>query len=73
MRPPVQEHPWPTEIGSGRLGHWGGGPTAVTRVEPTLVVEVSADTAVEQGRWRHLTRFVRTRPDLSPDEVSPQR
>lgn len=63
-------HPWPNPIGAGTLGQWGGKPRAVTLVEPTLVVEVSADTALERGRWRHVTRFVRARPDLSPTEVS---
>lgn len=32
LRSPAGEHPWPTEIGFGRLGHWGGSPTTVTLV-----------------------------------------
>ena len=47
------------------------GGVSVTLVEPSLGVEVSDDTAFEHGRWRHLTRFVRPRPDLSPAEVVP--
>lgn len=62
-------HPWPEWIGSGRLGHWGGPPRAVTRVDPVLVVEISADTAVTAGAWRHVTRFVRVRPDLNASDV----
>jgi ATP-dependent DNA ligase len=70
LSPPAQEHPWPDEIGSGRLGHWGGGPQKVTLVAPDLVVEIAADAAIDRGRWRHLTRFVRARPDLSPAEAA---
>lgn len=40
-------------------------PVAITRVEPTVVVEVEADTAFEHGRWRHLTRYRWLRLDLS--------
>jgi ATP-dependent DNA ligase len=73
LRPPVGPHSWPSELPSGRLGHFG---TARRRlpvrlVDPTLVVEVHADTAFEHGRWRHPTRFVRVRPELHPDDVSP--
>lgn len=50
LRASVGGHPWPDRIGSGRLGHWGGPPRAVTRVDPVLVVEISADTAVTAGR-----------------------
>jgi hypothetical protein len=65
------EHPWPEDVGTARSGHWGRTPKKVTLVEPTAVVEIAADSAVEHGRWRHLTKFVRTRPDLTPDEVAP--
>lgn len=63
------EHPWPAEIPAGRIGHWGGGMQVVHLVEPTLVVEVSADRAFDHGRWRHLTRYVRARPDLEPTSI----
>jgi hypothetical protein len=63
------EHPWPAVIGGGHIGHWGDGEVAITRVEPDVVVEVAADTAFEHGRWRHLTRFVRPRPDLRPSDT----
>jgi ATP-dependent DNA ligase len=65
----AHDHPWPAEIPSGAVGHWGGGLQPVHRVQPTLVVEVSADRAMDHGRWRHLTRYVRTRPDLEPRGV----
>jgi ATP-dependent DNA ligase len=62
-------HPWPREIPAGRIGHWGGGLQLVHLVEPTLVVEVSADRAFDHGRWRHLTRYVRVRPDVAASMI----
>lgn len=66
-------HPWPEEMPASWLGRWGGPVHRVWRVNPTLVVEVSADTAFEYGRWRHLVRFVRTRQDLDPTTIGPPR
>jgi ATP-dependent DNA ligase len=66
----AQAHPWPAEIPMGAIGHWARGVQPIHRVEPTLVVEVSADRAVDNGRWRHLTRYVRARPELDPREVA---
>lgn len=58
---PTDEHPWPTELSLA----WGTRErTPIVRVEPCVTVEVSADRAVDAGRWRHATRFIRTRPDL---------
>jgi hypothetical protein len=55
------EHPWPTEL----VMAWGTKErTPIVRVEPLVMVEVLADQAVDGGRWRHATRFLRTRPDL---------
>lgn len=65
------DHPWPERMPSGWLGQWGGPVHTVHRVAPMLVVEVSADTAFEHGRWRHLVRFVRIRPDVDPQTVGP--
>lgn len=61
-------HPWPAEIGSG---HFGGGNVAITHVDPVLVVEVAADTALQSGRHRHPLRLLRIRTDLTPDDVDP--
>ena len=36
-----------------------------------VVVEVSADAALQAGVFRHPLRFVRTRPDLRPEDVDP--
>ena len=65
---PAGEHPWPERIGTGRFG---GGRLAVplTRVRPDVVVEISADAALQAGVFRHPLRFVRVRPDLQPDDV----
>jgi ATP-dependent DNA ligase len=70
LRPAAAGHPWPERIGTGRFG---GGKLSVplTRVDPVLVVEVSADTALQAGVFRHPLRFVRVRPDLEPDDLPP--
>ncbi|MGY1916962.1 ATP-dependent DNA ligase [Blastococcus sp. SYSU DS0973] len=70
LRPAGEDHPWPERIGTGRFG---GGRLSVplTRVEPAAVVEVSADAALQAGVFRHPLRFVRVRPDLRPEDLSP--
>jgi ATP-dependent DNA ligase len=70
LRPAGADHPWPDRIGTGRFG---GGRLSVplTKVEPTLVVEVSADAALQAGVFRHPMRYVRVRPDLRPDDLPP--
>lgn len=71
LAPAGPGHPWPDEVSARRLGHHGKGRVSITRVEPSLVVEVSADSAFEHGRWPHETTFVRPRPDLVPAEAVP--
>src|SRR3954466_11844288 len=68
LRPAHDDHPWPDRIGTGRFG---GGRLSVplTRVDPAVVVEVSADAALQAGVFRHPLRFVRVRPDLQPDDL----
>lgn len=58
--PSERTHPWTDRIGSGQFG---GGPTAITKVEPELIAEVSADTAQVGGRRRHALKFIRIRLD----------
>ena len=71
LTPAGAAHPWPERIGTGAFGG-GKLSVALTRVEPTAVVEVSADAALQAGVFRHPLRFVRVRPDLEPGDVPPQ-
>jgi ATP-dependent DNA ligase len=71
LRVPTSQHPWPTVLPAGRSGVWGEGPLEVTLVDPTLVVEVLADTAHQHGHWRHVVRYLRPRPDLTEQDCRP--
>jgi ATP-dependent DNA ligase len=63
LRPPRTDHPWPRRLPSSRLGQTPGTEIEDTQVAPELVVEIETDTAYEQGRWRHATKYLRpTRP-----------
>ncbi len=70
LTPAGDAHPWPERIGTGRFG---GRKLSVahTRCEPAVVVEVSADAALQAGIFRHPLRYVRVRPDLRPVDVDP--
>lgn len=70
LTPAGNDHPWPERIGTGRFGG-GKLSVALTRVEPTAVVEVSADAALQAGVFRHPLRYVRVRPDLRPGDLDP--
>jgi ATP-dependent DNA ligase len=70
LTPAGGDHPWPERIGTGRFG--GGRLSVVlTRVDPAVVIEVSADAALQAGVFRHPLRFVRVRPDLEPGDLPP--
>jgi ATP-dependent DNA ligase len=70
LTPAGGDHPWPERIGTGRFG--GGRLSVVlTRVDPAVVAEVSADAALQAGVFRHPLRFVRVRPDLVPADLPP--
>jgi ATP-dependent DNA ligase len=58
-------HPWPDEITSYR---WGGPDSKkpLTKVDPTVVVEVTADSATQAGQARHGMRYVRCDRTCSP-------
>jgi ATP-dependent DNA ligase len=68
LTPARPGHPWPDEITSYR---WGGSDSKkpLTKVEPTVVAEVTADAATQAGQVRHGMRFVRLRPDLQPQDL----
>ncbi len=68
--PAGDDHPWPAVIGGGHVGYWGRKEIDIVRVQPDVVVEVAADTAFEHGRWRHVTTFIRPRPDLRPGDTT---
>lgn len=70
LRPATDGHPWPERIGTGAFGG-GRLSVALTRVQPTVVVEVSADAALQAGVFRHPLRFVRIRSDLRPEDLPP--
>jgi hypothetical protein len=55
---------------SSRFGQIPGDDIDYAQVAPEIVVETEADTAFEQGRWRHSTRFLRIRRDLAPTEAA---
>ena len=50
------DHEWPDKLPAHQRRVSG---TAYTRVRPDLVVEVSADLALDGLRWRHPVRLVR--------------
>jgi ATP-dependent DNA ligase len=70
LTPAGADHPWPERIGTGRFGG-GRLSVALTRVVPDVVVEISADAALQAGVFRHPLRYVRVRPDLTPDDLPP--
>jgi ATP-dependent DNA ligase len=67
LDPAGADHPWPPQISSGRFGGRSTVPT--TRADPVVVAEVSADSARENGVWRHGLRYLRHRPDLTPQDL----
>ncbi len=71
LRPADDDHPWPDRLGTGRFG---GGRLSVplTRVRPEVVVEVSADAALQAGVFRHPLRYLRVRPDLRVEDLPTQ-
>jgi ATP-dependent DNA ligase len=67
VRPAEAAHAW---LPDSKASRWGGGDKQpVHSVLETLVVEVSVDSSVQDGRWRHPVKLVRLRTDLTPDEV----
>ncbi|MFI9339994.1 ATP-dependent DNA ligase [Streptomyces sp. NPDC052773] len=67
LRPGAPDHPWQGRRFS--VG-WGSHETLDHRpVEPDLVVEIAADTAVDEGRYRHPVRYLRGRDDMTPEQA----
>ena len=70
LDPSMGEHPWPEVITETTLNRFSKdkGPVALTRVEP-LVVEISADISWTGIAFRHVVRYLRPRPELTPEDV----
>jgi ATP-dependent DNA ligase len=68
---PKNSHPWPSEIAVHRLGRWAVDRQLITRVEPTLVVEVTVDDTGDPEGSQPIAEFVRARPDLAVEETEP--
>jgi ATP-dependent DNA ligase len=64
-------HFLPDHLSTGRLGAWTNPRRLpIVRVDPGVVVEVHADLADQAGYWRHPTRFLRVRLDLTPEDLA---
>ncbi|MGI5215094.1 ATP-dependent DNA ligase [Plantactinospora sp. CA-290183] len=73
FRGPGAGHPWPCPLPAAWTGNFAERhPLAFIPVEPTVVVEVEVDTALDGpfGRVRHRGRLVRIRLDLHPQDVT---
>ncbi|MFD9069812.1 hypothetical protein [Streptomyces lasiicapitis] len=69
LHPAESGHPWE---GVRFSGGWGSREPLVFRpVEPEVVVEFRADTAIDAGRCRHPVRHLRIRADLKPEDLHP--
>ncbi len=67
LEPAAADHPW---HGRSFSAGWGSRETlSADLAEPDLVAEVSADTAVDAGRWRHPVRVLRVRADMVPQDA----
>ncbi len=67
LTPAGPGHPW---TGVRFTASWGSREVLhPVLVRPELVAEVSADTAVDRGRFRHPLRFRRVRPDVAASDV----
>ncbi|MEJ3750589.1 ATP-dependent DNA ligase [Actinomycetes bacterium KLBMP 9797] len=64
------DHPWPQPLPAGWSGHFQKPqPLPYVQVEPTVVVEVRADTAMDRHRWRHPVHYLRPLAGLSVYDV----
>lgn len=61
------DHPW---TGVRFTASWGSRESLdPILVVPDLVAEISADTAIDRGAWRHPLRFIRLRLDITVADV----
>lgn len=59
----VAGHVAATRFGSGHNR------VTLTKVQPTVIAEITADAARQHGVWRHPLRFLRTRPDVTVHDL----
>jgi ATP-dependent DNA ligase len=73
LRPAAPSHPWPAVLPPSRYGD--GAPVEYARVQPSVVVELAVDSAIDtvRGRpvWRHPAKLQRVRHDLHPEDLIP--
>lgn len=69
LTPAMPEHPWPDRMLANRFSP-SRDRVALTKVQPTLVVEVAADSARQGVGWRHSLRYLRPHTDLRPGDVA---
>lgn len=68
LEPADQSHPW---HGVRFSAGWGSREDLDYQpVQPRVVAEFLADTAVDAGRYRHPVRFLRVRSEIDPAEVT---
>lgn len=69
LLPAEPAHPW---HGRRFSAGWGThGELNYQPIQPDLVAEFVADSAVDAGRYRHPVRYLRLRDDLSPQQAPP--
>ncbi|MFE5406189.1 hypothetical protein ACFQ9Z_33480 [Streptomyces sp. NPDC056580] len=69
LHPADPDHPW---LGRRFSAGWGThGELEYHHVRPDLVAEFLADSAVDEGVYRHPVRFRRLRDDLPAGQVQP--
>lgn len=70
LEPAGEGHPWPEEISPRILDRFTDrtDPVRLVRIKP-VAAEVSADTAFENGSFRHPVRLIRLRPDMDPEGI----
>jgi ATP-dependent DNA ligase len=70
LEPMGGEHPWPVDVPMGGAEIWAHERARpVVRVTPNLVVEIEANSTWANQHWRHAVKLIRSRPDLSPEEI----
>src|SRR5215213_10507298 len=69
-RPPADRRPNHPAHHDGQRPAPRAAPPGYTRVTSEVVVELSADLAVDGPRWRHPVRFVRVRGDVTVADLA---